>query len=128
VFVIQSVFCHCRFFRLSKPNVLGSLLDRRSGLYIRNGFLLYRQLIYPMVEYVCSIWRSAACSHVRKLQVLQSKCLCIAAGAPWYISNKQIHEGLRIPSFTDHIRALTESFDSADAGSPLVRQLGRHLH
>jgi hypothetical protein len=33
------------------------------------------------------------------------------------------------PLFADHIRALTESFDSksADAGNPLVRQLGRHL-
>ena len=31
--------------------------------------------------------------------------------------------------FADHIRALTESFDSklADAGNPLVRQLGRYL-
>jgi hypothetical protein len=48
---------------------------------------------------------------------------------PWYISNTQIHEDLGVPSFADHIRALTESFDSklADAGNPLVRQLGRYL-
>jgi hypothetical protein len=109
--------------------VLGSLLNRRSGLSIRNGILLYRQLIRPMMDSACPIWRSAARSHIRKLQVLQSKCLCIATGAPWYISNRQIHEDLGVPFFADHIRALTESFDSklADAGNLLVRQLGRYL-
>ena len=46
-----------------------------------------------------------------------------------YMSSRQIHEDLGVPFFADHIRALTESFDSklADAGNPLVRQLGRYL-
>jgi hypothetical protein len=109
--------------------VLGPLLNRRSGLSVRNGVLLYKQLIRPMMDYACSIWRSAARSHVRKLQVLQSKCLHIVTNAPWYVSNRQIHENLGIPFFADYIRAPTESFDSklADAGNPLVRQLGRYL-
>jgi hypothetical protein len=51
--------------------VLGPLLKRRSGLSIRNGVLLYKQLLRPMMDYACPIWRSAARSHVRKLQVLQ---------------------------------------------------------
>jgi hypothetical protein len=109
--------------------VLGPLLNRRSGLSVRNGVLLYRQPIRPMMFYACPIWRSAARSHVRKLQVLQSKCLRIATNTPWYVTNKQIHDDLCIPFFADHISALTESFDSklADAGNPLVRQLRRHL-
>jgi hypothetical protein len=100
--------------------VLGPLLNRKSGLSVRNGVLLYKQLICPMMDYACPIWRSAARSHVRKLQVLQSKCLRIATTAPWYVSNRQIHEDLGIPFFADHIRALNESFDSklADAGNP----------
>jgi hypothetical protein len=91
--------------------------------------LLYKQFIHPMMDYGCPIWRSAAHTHVRKLQVLQSKCLRIATNAPWYVSNRQIHDDLGIPFFANHIRALTESFDSklADAGNPLVRQIGRHL-
>jgi hypothetical protein len=72
--------------------VLSPLLNRRSGLSVRNGVLLYKQLIRPMMEYACPIWRSAAGSHVQKLQVLQSKCFRIATNAPWYVSNKQIHE------------------------------------
>ena len=57
------------------------------------------------------------------------KCLRLATGAPWYVSNRQIHEDLGVPLFAHHIRALTESFDSklADVGNPLVRQLGIYL-
>jgi hypothetical protein len=109
--------------------VLGSLRNRRSGLSVRNGVLLYKQLIRPMMDYACPNWRSAVRSHVRKLRVLQSKCLRIAINAPWYVSNRQILEDLGIPFFADHIRALTESFDSklSNAGNPLVKQLGRRL-
>ena len=73
-----------------------------------------------MMEYACPAWRSAARSNVRRLQVLQSKCLRLATGAPWYVSNGQIHEDLGVPFFADHNRALTESFDSklADVGTP----------
>ena len=66
--------------------MLVPLLHRRSGLSIRNGVLLYKQLTCPMMDYGCPIWRSATLSHVRKLQVIQSKCLHAATGAPWYIS------------------------------------------
>jgi hypothetical protein len=40
----------------------------------------------------------------------------------------QIHEVLGVPLFADHIRVLTESFDSklADVGNSLVRQLGKY--
>jgi hypothetical protein len=108
--------------------LLGPLLHRRSGLSIRNRVLLYKQLIRPMMDYACPIWRSAACSHPRKLQVIQSKCLRIATGAPWYMSNVQINEDLRVPFFAEHIRAVTESYDSklAGVGNPSVQQLGRY--
>jgi len=61
--------------------------------------------------------------------VLQFKCLRLATGAPWYVSNRQTHEDLGVLLFADHIRALTASFDSrlTDVGNPLVRQLGRYL-
>jgi hypothetical protein len=103
--------------------MLGPLLNRKSNLYVRNGVLLYK-LIRPMTDYTCPAWRSAARS-----QVLQSKCLRLASGAPWYVSNRQIHEDLGVPLFADHIRALTASFDSklADVENPLVRQLGTYL-
>jgi hypothetical protein len=88
--------------------VFGPLLNRRSGLSFRNGVLLYKHLIRLMMDYACPIWRSAARTHVQKLQVLQSKCLRIATNAPWYFSNRQIHEDLGIPFFAVNIIALTE--------------------
>jgi hypothetical protein len=82
-----------------------------------------------MMDYACPAWRSAARSHVRRLQVLQSKCLRLDTGAPWYVNNGQIHEDLGVPLFADNVRALTASLDSklAYVGNPLVRQLGRYL-
>ena len=61
--------------------------------------------------------------------MLQSKCLLHATGAPWYVSNRQIHDDLDVTLFTDHIGSLTESFDSklADVGNPLLQQLDRYL-
>jgi len=109
--------------------MLGTLLNRKSDFSVRNGVLLYKQLIRPMMDYACPAWRSAAHSNVRRIQVLQSKCLRLATGDPWYVSNSQIHEDLGVSLFADHIRALTASFDLklADAENPLVRQMGRYL-
>jgi len=99
--------------------MLGPLLNRKSDLSIRNGVLLYKQLIRPVMDCVCPAWWSAARTHVRRPQVLQSKCLRLATGATWYVSNRQIHEDLGVPLFADS--------NLADVGDPLVRQLGRYL-
>jgi hypothetical protein len=66
--------------------MLGPLLNRKSDLSVRNGVLLYKQIIRPMTDYTCPAWRSVARSHVRRLQALQSKCLRLSTGAPWYVS------------------------------------------
>ena len=92
--------------------MLGPLLNRKTDLSFRIGVLLYKQFIRPIMDYACPAWRSAARTHVRRLQVLQSKCLRLATGAPLYVINRQIHENLGVPLFADHIRALTASFDS----------------
>jgi hypothetical protein len=109
--------------------VLDPFLNSKSDLSVRNGVLLFKQLIRPMMDYACPAWRSAARSHVRRLQVLQSKFLRLVTGAPRYVSNRQIHENLGVPLFADHVRALIACFDSrlADVGNRLVRQLGRYL-
>jgi hypothetical protein len=65
-----------------RMSMLGPFLNRKSDLSVRNEVLLYKQLIRPMMDYACSAWRSAARTHVRRLQVLKSKCLRLATGAP----------------------------------------------
>jgi hypothetical protein len=109
--------------------MLNPVLNRKSNLSVRNGLLLYKQLFRPMMDYACPACRCATRSHVRRLQVLQSKCLRLDPVTLRYVSNRLIHEDLGVPLLADHIRALTASFDSklADVGNPLVRQLGRYL-
>ena len=82
----------------------------RTGLSIINGVLLYKQLIHPVMDYACPIWRSAAHTHVRKLQVLQAKCICIGINALSYVGDKQIYKHLGDPLFANHTRAVIESF------------------
>jgi hypothetical protein len=83
--------------------VLGPLLNSRSGLSVRNGVVLCKQLIRPVMDYACLICRSAARSHIRKLKFLQFTCLRISTNAPWCVINRQFHEDLWIPFFADHI-------------------------
>ena len=92
----------------------------RSGLSFRNGVLLYKQLICPMMDYACPVWRSAARPHIRKLQAPQSKRLRIAASEPWYTANNQIHDYFKVPFLTGNITSLTQRFDwmLADVGTP----------
>ena len=112
-----------------RHGTLGSLLNRRNGLSIRNCVLLYKQIIRPKMDYACSVCGHAALSHIKKLKVLQSMCLRFATNAPWYIGNRQIHDDLGVPYFSEHIRSLTEKFVSklAVVGNPLFQQLGRHF-
>jgi hypothetical protein len=67
-----------------------------------------------------SVLEVAVRSHVRKLQVLQSKCLRTAPNAPWYIGNKKIRDSLGVLFFADQ---KTERFYSelADVGNLLFR-------
>ena len=85
-----------------RMGMLGPLLNRKSDLSVRNGVLLYKQLVRPTMDYACHSWSSAARTYVRRLQVLESKCLRLATGALWYVSNRQIHEDLGVPLFAEH--------------------------
>jgi hypothetical protein len=53
-------FDHLRQVRkkvAQRMGILETLLNKRSGLSIRNGVLLYKQLIHSMMDYACSVWR-----------------------------------------------------------------------
>jgi hypothetical protein len=58
--------------------ILRPLLHRRSGLSIYNGGLLYKQLIRPMMNYACPVWRSAERSHYQETAgaAVQVSALC----------------------------------------------------
>ena len=66
--------------------MLSPFLNSKSDLFVRNGVLLHKQLIQYVMDYACSAWRSAAGTHVRRLQVLQSKRFRLATCAPRYVT------------------------------------------
>jgi hypothetical protein len=82
-----------------------------------------------MMDKAFPAWRSIARAHIGRLQVLPFKFSHLATVSPWYVSNTQIDEDLGVLLFADHIRALTDSFESylADVGKPIVWQLGRYI-
>ena len=85
------------------------------------------KLVYPMVDYTCLIWMSAARAHVRTLQVLQSKYFHFSIRSPWNIGKRKIREDLGVPYFSDHMKSLTERLKISSSGNPIVRQIDRYL-
>jgi len=65
-----------------RMDMLDPLLNRKTDLSVRNGVLLYKQLIRPMMDYACPAWRSASRTHVRRLQVLQFKVFALLLVPP----------------------------------------------
>ena len=49
--------------------MLGLLVKSRSDLSIRDGVMLYKQLLCPMMDYVYYTWRFDARTHVQNVQV-----------------------------------------------------------
>ena len=64
------------------------MLNRKSDLSARNGVLLYKQIIRPMIDYACPAWKYAGRTHDLRLQVLQTKFLLLATGASWYVTGR----------------------------------------
>jgi hypothetical protein len=46
------------------------------------------------------------------MRMIRSKCRRIATSVVWNVTNKQIHEDLDVEFFANHVRKLSESFNS----------------
>lgn len=87
--------------RLSK---LFPILNKKSPLSKKNGILLYKTLLRPLIFYACPVWGTATSGAIQKLQTFQNKVLRIVLKCPWYVRNNQIHFELGIAtvkSFTE---------------------------
>ena len=107
--------------------MLGPLLNSKSDLSARNGVLLYKQLIRPMMDYACPAWSPSPPPLSAGYRCYTPSVFALLLVLPGYVSKRQIQDDRGVPLFSDHIRALTASYDSrfAEVGNPLVRQLGK---
>ncbi|KAJ4425639.1 hypothetical protein ANN_27835 [Periplaneta americana] len=83
----------------SKSNIVQSGVPQGSlhCLYTTRDLSIPISIVRPVWQYGCSIWGSASASQIRRIQVMQNRYLRLMSGAPWYISNKNLHDDLCIP-------------------------------
>jgi hypothetical protein len=82
------------------------LIGRKSQLSTQNKCLLYKCIIKPIWTYGVQLWGCAKPTHTKVIQRIQSKILRLILNAPWYVSNKTLHEDLDIPYVVDEIKRL----------------------
>ena len=86
---------------------------------IIDGIGLYVKYVVRKLDARASQYTSSSlCIHTFK-----SKCLRLVSSAPWYVSNRQIHEDQCVSLFANHIRYLTASFESKVADVAHARKM-----
>ncbi|KAL4125740.1 hypothetical protein QTP88_009980 [Uroleucon formosanum] len=78
----------------SRLHLLRPLL--RSNTNIQNKILIYKCLLRPLWTYGIILWGPTKKSNAYTIQAFQSICLRIIAKAPWYVTNKLLHDDLQI--------------------------------
>lgn len=94
------------------------LLGRKSKLATENKILLYKSILKPIWTYGVQLWGCAKPSNTKILQRVQSKVLRMIFDAPWYVSNKTLHDDSGIPLVQEEIRRLTTNYLDRLAGHP----------
>jgi hypothetical protein len=105
------------------------LIGKRSQLSLENKVLIYKAILKPIWTYGIELWGCAKLSNTKILQTFQSKTLRDITGAPWYVSNKTIHEDLNIPVITDVIKKQANRYRNRITGheNQLIEELS-HPH
>lgn len=101
------------------------LLARNSKLSLHNKNILYKSMIRPIMTYGCPVWHKAAFTHIKKLQVVQNKCLKLINKLPWRYSTTLLHQYTSYPMVTSHMQCISEKFHDSCAVSDyeLIREL-----
>jgi hypothetical protein len=86
------------------------LIGRKSKLTTENRLLLYKAIIKPIWSHGVQLWGCAKPSNTKIIQRVQSKILRMMFNAPWYVSNKTLHEDSRIPFLEDEIKRMTNRY------------------
>lgn len=82
---------------------LWTLLHRRSFLNFKNKNLIFKCVLRPILSYASPVWYKAANSHLKKMQIIQNKCLKIINNQPWRYSTRLLHLETGYEKFTDFI-------------------------
>ena len=72
------------------------MLRAKSHQSLSNKRLLYIMVLRPIWSYSIPLWGSAVNSNIQIIQRMENIILRKITGAPWYISNHQLHQDLNL--------------------------------
>lgn len=86
------------------------LLGRKSQLSLNNKVLLLKTILKPIWTYGIELWGTASDSNIEILQRFQSKALRSITNAPYYITNKSLHNDLSMPFIKSEIKRYSSNY------------------
>lgn len=102
---------------------LWSLLNYRSTLSLKNKNLIFKSVIRPTLTFACPIWYKAANTHIKKLQIIQNKCLKIIYNLRWRYPTDILHSRSGYEKIHEFIYRLSQSYNDRNIHSsyPMIR-------
>lgn len=105
------------------------LICKRSKLSLHNKNIIFKTIIRPIMIYGFTVWRKAAKTNIKKLQIIQNKALKIIHNLPWRYSTKDLHELYHYPMINDYISSLNSNLKAKCEAStfPLLLELADYF-
>ncbi|KAG7305612.1 hypothetical protein JYU34_009704 [Plutella xylostella] len=106
------------------------LLGRKSMLSLENKLLVYKTILKPIWTYGIQLWGSACNSNIEILQRYQNILLKSISHAPWFITNREVHEFLGMPTVKQEIATSCSKYKIRLDNHPnlLAQDLLLHSH
>lgn len=103
---------------------LWPLLSKRSTLNLKNKNLIFKSVIRPTLTYASPIWYNAAKTHLKKLQIIQNKCLKIINNKNWRYSTLLLHYETGYELIIDFIKKLNHKYHESiqNSSSQMLRE------
>lgn len=89
---------------------LWPFLNRRSSLNFKNKNLIYKCVIRPILTYASPVWYKAAKSHIKKMQIIQNKCLKMINNKHWRFPTSLLHVETGYEMLLNFIHRLNNKF------------------
>lgn len=101
------------------------LINRKSKLSLKNKLSIYKCILRPIWTYGIELWGCSKPSNTKILQTFQSKTLRMITTAPWYVSNRTIHNDLNVPFIDEVISTYSNKYKkrSTNHNNPLINEL-----
>ncbi|GBP81063.1 Probable RNA-directed DNA polymerase from transposon BS [Eumeta japonica] len=86
------------------------LMGRKSNLSHESKIVIYKTILKPIWTYGIQLWGTASNSNIEILERFQSKTLRTMLDIPYYVSNKYIHQDLRMNTVKQEIAKHSKNY------------------